>query len=85
MNFYALLNRFNVFIADAHAARSTQVPPSLSFQILDHDAGQHDHFRVDVVKNLPVREVQAIGDIGRVPCLEGQNGQQELSALEKVK
>ena len=52
------------------------MPSSFTLQVLDHNAGEHNHFRVDVIEDLTVGEVQAISDVGRYPCLEQQDGQQ---------
>ena len=67
---YALLNCLNVFVAHAYAPRSSQMPPGFPLQVLDHDAGEHDYFRVDVIEDLTVGEVQAVGDVSGDPCLE---------------
>lgn len=43
------------------------MPSSLPLQVLDHDAGEHDHFCVDGVEDAVIGEVEAIGYIGRDP------------------
>ena len=48
------------------------MPPGFPLQILDHDAGEHDHLCVYVVKNLAVGEIQAVRDIGGDPRLGGR-------------
>ena len=30
------------------------MPPGFPFQVLDHDAGEHDHFRVNVIEDLTI-------------------------------
>lgn len=65
---YALLDRLHIFIAYSHTPRSTQMPPGFPLQVLDHDAGEHDHFRIDVIEDLAIGEVQAVGDVGGDPC-----------------
>ena len=62
-------------MAYAHTPRSPQMPPGFAWHVLDHDAGKNDHLCVDIVKNLSVREIEPIGDVGRDPCLERQDGQ----------
>lgn len=80
---YALLNRLHILIAYADTPRSTQMPSGLPLQVLDHDAGENDHFRVDVIEDLAVGEVQAVGDIGGDPCLERPDDQQRPSFLKE--
>lgn len=79
---YALLNRLDIFIAYAHTPRSTQMPPGFPLQVLDHDAGEHDHFRIDVIEDLAVGEVQAVGDVGGDPCLDRRDDQRRPSTLK---
>ena len=64
---HALLNHLNILLAHANTSRSTQMPPRLSLQILDHDTGQHDQLGVDIVQYLAIREVETISDVSRLP------------------
>ena len=70
-------------MAYAHTSRSPQMPPGFTWHVLDHNAGENDHLRVDVIKNLSVGEIESVGDVLRDPCLERQVGQQQVSALER--
>ena len=46
------------------------MPARLSFQVLHHDAREHDDLGVDVVEDLAVREIEPVGDVGGDPCWE---------------
>ena len=65
---YALLHQLHIFLTDAHPSRPPKMPPSLLLQILDHDAREHHHLRVNGVEDGVVREVETICDIGGYPC-----------------
>ena len=46
------------------------MPSCFPLQVLDHDAGEYDHLCINVVENLPVREIEPVGYVGRDPGLE---------------
>jgi hypothetical protein len=73
---YALLDRLNIFLAHADAPRSAQMPRSLSRQVLDHDTGQDGKLSFDLVEDVVVGEVEAVGDLFARPvclCLSKQS------------
>jgi hypothetical protein len=51
---YALLYNLNIIFAYAYPSRSSQVPSSLAWKILNHDSGQHNKFGVYIVKNAVI-------------------------------
>ena len=69
MKTYTLLHRLHIFGTDAHPPNASEVPSRLALQVLSHDARKHDEFRVDVVEDLPVREIESVGDIFGDPRL----------------
>lgn len=54
---YNLLNGLNVIIADPNPPRSSEMPPSLERQVLDHDAREHDELGVYLVQYGVVGQV----------------------------
>lgn len=70
-------------MAYAHTPRPPQMPPGFTWHVLDHDAGENDHLRVNIVKNLSVGEIESVSDVGRDPSLERQDDQQQGSVLER--
>lgn len=54
-------------MADSNPPCATEMPPCLSLEVLDHDAGKHNKLGIDAVENAVVREVKAVGDLNRDP------------------
>jgi hypothetical protein len=66
-NTYTLLKRLCILRADANPPRPTEVPRSLSRQILDHDAGQNSDFGFDIVQDAVVGQVETIRNLLACP------------------
>ncbi len=49
-----LLHELHILHANAQPPHPAQMPRSLQFQVLDHDAREHDEFRGDAVKDAVV-------------------------------
>jgi hypothetical protein len=60
---YALLNRFDVFFANADAPCSAQVPGGLSGQILNHDAAEYGELGFNVVEDTVIGQIEAVCDL----------------------
>ena len=67
MGAYALLDGLNIFLADADAPRSSQMPRRLPRQVLHHDTGENGELRLDIVENAVVGEVETVGDLFASP------------------
>lgn len=69
-NTHALLDGFDIIVADADPTSPSEVPACLARQILDHDAAQDDELRVDAVEDAVVGEVEAVCDFDGEPGCE---------------
>lgn len=67
-NTYTLLHYLHILKTHTHTSRPTQMPSRLQFQILDHDAGEDDHFGVNGVQDAVVGKVEAVGYVGGDPA-----------------
>lgn len=52
---HALLDDLYVFLANADSSCTAEMPACFSFQVLDHDTRQHNHLRIDTIKDCVVR------------------------------
>lgn len=57
---YTLLYELNIIEAYTNSPRSAQVPRSFERQVLDGNAGQNHHLRVDLIENRHVAQIEAI-------------------------
>ena len=60
---YTLLNGLHIFVAHANPPHPSQVPSRLSRQVLYHDASQDNKFRLYIVDDGMIREIQAIANV----------------------
>jgi hypothetical protein len=60
---YALLKCLYIFHAHTDSSRSSQMPCSLSGQVLNHDAGEDSELRFYIVQDAMVGEVESVGDL----------------------
>lgn len=51
---YALLDELYIFFDDTDPANTAQVPAALSFQILHHDATEHDKLGLDTIEDAMI-------------------------------
>lgn len=47
------------------------MPTRFTFQVLDHNAGEDDEFRIDAVEDGMVGEVETVGDFDGEPTCRG--------------
>lgn len=60
---YALLNFLSIFHANSDPSCSSEMPSSLSREVLYHDTREDSDFSFDVVEYAMIREVQAVRDL----------------------
>ena len=54
------MDPFNVFLADPNPPHPTEMPVGLVLQILYQDTRQHDDFRLDIIYDSVIRQIQSI-------------------------
>lgn len=64
---HTLLKLLHILTAHTNPPRPPQMPRRLPRQILNHDARKHGDFRLDVVEDRVIGEVQAVGDCSTCP------------------
>jgi hypothetical protein len=60
---YTLLDRLNSFRAHPYSSRATEMPCSLSWQVLDHDTAEHCEFGLHIVEDAVVGEIKTVGNL----------------------
>ena len=60
---YTLMNTLRILNRDPNPPQASQMPSRFPLQVLNHDARQHDYFRLDGVEDALVRQVEAVCDV----------------------